>query len=783
MRHPLKSFLSIFAMFACAGNILAENNSISPIPLSDVRITMGQFRHAQNMDKSYLMALNPDRLLAPYLKEAGLEPKAENYTNWENTGLDGHIGGHYLSALSSMYAATGDEEIARRLDYMLSELKRCQDASADGYLSGVPGGRKIWREISEGNIRAGGFSLNGGWVPLYNIHKIYAGLRDAYIHAGRKDAYDMLIALTDWMISLTSDLSDEQVQQMLISEHGGLNEVFADVAAMTGKKKYVDLARRFSHKAILVPLTEKRDDLTGKHANTQIPKVIGFKRIADVAHDSEMDSAAVYFWNNVTDKRTITIGGNSVSEHFHPVDNFERMLTHVEGPETCNTYNMLRLTKMLFESDPRPEYMDYYERALYNHILSSQNPVQGGFVYFTPMRSGHYRVYSQPQTSFWCCVGSGMENHAKYGKMIYSQRGDSLLVNLFIPSKLNWEDTEIEQITQFPYEERTTIRVTPDKDSKQFSLKLRCPGWTEPNKVTLSVNGSPQPFKVDNGYITVNRNWAKGDSVTLTLPMHLQAIGLPDGSPNYSFLYGPIVLASNLGKERMDGMYADDSRGGHIAHGPQLPLQNMPVIIGDRNDILSHIEKEDDRPMTFRLKGVQPESYEDMTLEPFNTLHECRYMVYWNVVTPDEWESRMAKLREEENAKAALKAITADMVVCGEQQPESDHFIEMHSSSAGDDSGTHWRDASGWFSYRLSPSGKKVSKLRVIFRPESGKDARITIGDKEIGLLSAPSTGHPVTVDFPIQPSLSENGSMQVRIAPCSTKKTPHIYELYLLTE
>ena len=593
----------------------------------------------------------------------------------------------------------------------------------------------------------------------------------------------MLIALTDWMANLTSGLSDEQIQQMLASEHGGLNEVFADVAALTGEKKYIDLARRFSHKAILTPLTEKRDDLTGRHANTQIPKVIGFKRIADVAHDATLDSAAVYFWNNVTDKRSISIGGNSVSEHFHPVDNFERMLTHIEGPETCNTYNMLRLTKMLFESNPRPEYMDYYERAMYNHILSTINPVQGGFVYFTPMRSGHYRVYSQPQTSFWCCVGSGMENHARYGEMAYSQEGDSLLVNLFIPSKLNWHGTEIEQSTRFPYEETTTLTITPAKKSKQFTLLLRCPGWTDASKVTLTVNGTSQKFKVDNGYIALNRKWSKGDSVTLTLPMRLQAVALPDGSPNYSFLYGPIVLASNLGKERMDGMYADDSRGGHIAHGPQLPLQDMPVIVGNKENLLSHIEKVADKPLTFRLTGVQPSAYEGMILEPFNTLHECRYMAYWNVVSPDEWESRMARLREEESAKAALKAITADMVVCGEQQPESDHFITMESSATGDDAGIHWRDASGWFSYKLSASGKKPSKLRVIFRPESGKDARVTIGGKEVGILTGASTDNPVTIDLPVATSTSENGTMEIRISPDKAKVTPHIYELYLLTD
>lgn len=315
--------------------------------VSDVRLTSGVFKHAEEMDICYLLALNPDRLLAPYLKEAGLTPKAENYTNWENTGLDGHIGGHYLSALSYMYAATGHAEIKGRLDYLLSELKRCQDAAGDGYLCGVPGGRKIWSEVAAGKIQASGFGLNGGWVPLYNIHKIYAGLRDAWLQAGSETAKEMLIQLTDWMIRLVDGLSDEQLQDMLRSEHGGLNETFADVAAITGDKRYLQLAHRFSHQLVLQPLLHAEDALTGMHANTQIPKVIGFKRIADIEGNASWSEAARYFWDTVVKHRSITIGGNSVREHFHPATDFTSMLTSEQGPETCNTYNMLRLTKML----------------------------------------------------------------------------------------------------------------------------------------------------------------------------------------------------------------------------------------------------------------------------------------------------------------------------------------------------------------------------------------------------------------------------------------------------
>ena len=391
---------------------------VKSIPVNDVRLLDSPFKRAQDADIEYILELDKDRLLAPYLIEAGLQPKAERYTNWENIGLDGHIGGHYLSALSIMYAATGNQECKEKLDYVISELKRCQDQSSDGYVSGVPGGKKIWQEIKEGNIRASAFGLNDRWVPLYNIHKIYAGLRDAYMFTGNEQAKEMLIKLTDWAIELTKDLSDAQMEDMLRSEHGGPNEVFADVYAITGDPKYLTLAERFSQKAIIEPLTRYEDKLTGMHANTQIPKVIGFKRVADLANIDSWNNGSVYFWENVTRKRSVAIGGNSVREHFHGVNDFRPMIESEEGPETCNSYNMLRLTKMFFESDCNERYADYYERTLYNHILSTINTERPGFVDFTPLRPGHYRVYSQPHTSLWCCVGSGLANHARYGEFI-----------------------------------------------------------------------------------------------------------------------------------------------------------------------------------------------------------------------------------------------------------------------------------------------------------------------------------------------------------------------------
>lgn len=780
----LKTLLSTSAFVLASASMHAQLQvKVESFPVSDVRLTASPFKHAEDMDIRYLLGLDPDRLLAPYLKEAGLTPKAENYTNWENTGLDGHIGGHYLSALSYMYAATGNQEIKGRLDYMLSELKRCQDAAADGYLSGVPNGRKIWKEIEEGNIQASGFGLNGGWVPLYNIHKIYAGLRDAYLQTGNETAKEMLVKLTDWMLRLVSRLSDDQLQDMLRSEHGGLNETFADVAAITGDGRYLKLAHRFSHQLVLQPLLQQEDKLTGMHANTQIPKVIGFKRIADVEGNRDWSEAARYFWETVVKHRSITIGGNSVREHFHPADDFSSMLTSEQGPETCNTYNMLRLTKMLYETSADAAYMDFYERALYNHILSTQDPVQGGFVYFTPMRAGHYRVYSQPQTSFWCCVGSGMENHARYGEMIYGHKDNNLYVNLFIPSTLQWGEVKIEQQTAFPDEEGTTLVVSPRKAGKAFAVNFRLPEWAKQEELRLSVNDEPQKVIIKDGYIHLTRSWSQGDKVRLELPMHLRAIALPDETSNYSLLYGPIVLAARMGEQGQDGLFADDSRGGHIANGPRLPLQHMPVIVGDKDDILSHLQKVEDKPLTFRLTGVYPEQYEGMTLEPFFRLHECRYMVYWPVLSSQEWQVRREKLEKEEKERALLDAVTADKVICGEQQPESDHFIRMENSRTGDDEGVHWREATGWFSYRMKANGKAVGKVRIVFRPESRRDAKVWVNGQAAGaLLPGQSSGlSSVEVEIPV--SLRSQKEWEVKIGKGDEKVTPHVYEVRLMAE
>lgn len=686
--------------------------------LSDVKLLESPFFNAQEVDKKYLLEMNPDRLLASFFKEAGLTPKAENYTNWENTGLNGHIGGHYVSALSLMYASTNDIDIKERLDYMINELKRCQDANLDGYIGGVPGGKAIWREVAAGNIRAGKFDLNGKWVPLYNIHKTYAGLRDAWLYTKNEKARDMLVKMSDWTIRLVSQLSDKQIQEMLRSEHGGLNEIFADVAEITGNKKYLTLAHQFSHQSILKPLLQKEDKLNGLHANTQIPKVIGFKRIADVEDNKDWSDAASFFWNTVVTRRTVCIGGNSTNEQFNPSNDFSRMIAQVEGPETCNTYNMLRLSKMLYMTSLDKKYIEYYERALYNHILSSQQPEKGGLVYFTPIRPGHYRVYSQPQTSMWCCVGSGMENHAKYGEMIYAYSGNNLYVNLFIPSQLNWREKGIEivQRNHFPDEAKTTLVINP-KLKTEFALQLRYPDWVKEGTLVVKINGKRQNVAKNKiGYVALNRMWKRGDKVEVELPMHIYAEQLPDHSNYYSFSYGPIVLAAKTGTEDLRGLYADDSRGGHIARGRKIPLQDMPTLVCEKSEIKDCIVPVQGKSLTFCLKNLRPEGkWEKLELIPFFRLHDSRYIIYWQHATKNDLFAIQKATEKQEQERIRLDGITVDEIACGQQQPESDHFVQFDNSSTGYTEGVYWREASGWFSYQLRNKSKNAKYLYVAY--------------------------------------------------------------------
>ena len=757
-------------------------------PLSAVRLTASPFLDAQQTDLRYIMALNPDRLLAPYLREAGLTPKEASYGNWESSGLDGHMGGHYLTALALMFAATGDEEVFKRMNYFVAELKRCQASNGDGYIGGVPGGAAAWHDIAQGKLQADGFSVNGKWVPWYNLHKLYAGLRDAYIYGGNQDARAMLIALCDWTLALTSHLSEEQMQNMLRCEHGGMNEVLADVSQMTGQQKYMDLAIRFSHQAILRPLEDGEDRLTGLHANTQIPKVIGFKRIGDITGRRDWQKAAQFFWQTVHDHRTVAIGGNSVKEHFHDQKDFSPMIEEVEGPETCNTYNMLKLTGLLFQGDPKASYADYYERALYNHILGSQRPQSGGFVYFTPMRPNHYRVYSQPQQGMWCCVGSGLENHAKYGEFIYAHRGDNLYVNLFIPSTLDWRErgVTIRQSNRFPDEASSTITV---KGNKTFTLKIRYPEWVEAGALRIAVNGKPFAASVGaDRYVSVRRQWRDGDKVDLSLPMKTRLEQMPDKSNYYAVLHGPVVLAAktNPFPDEKLNFLADDSRMGHIASGPVSPLQAAPVLVSDSAAFAGRFKPVPGLPLTFVAPGLVQGKEGSTVFVPFFRVHEARYMIYWPYSTAADLAATRAKAAEDEAARLELDARTIDQVAPGEQQPESDHFFKAEGGESGLAKGRHWRHATSWFSYDLTDKKSEAKALRLTYsKGDAGRKFDILINGQRLAAvtLDGKAAQDLYTVDYLIPPALvaAAGGKLVVKFVARDGSVAGGLYGLRLL--
>ena len=778
-------FLAIISILSCSNK---KPETLQSFKLDEVRLLKeGPFYRAQQADLKYMLALDPDRLLAPYLKDAGITPSKNNYGNWESIGLDGHTAGHYLSALSMMYAATGDKELMDRIDYMVDWLDTCQQKNGNGYVGGVPDGHKLWSDIEKGKVNSGSFSLGNRWVPLYNLHKLYAGLRDVYLINGNTKARDILIKLSDWMYNLTKNLTDDQIQDILKTEQGGINEIFVDVYDITGDKKYLELAKRLSHKAILEPLIEHKNELTGLHANTQIPKVIGFERIGEETGDTSWTSAAKYFWNTVINDWTVSIGGNSVREHFNPPNDFSTMIESNQGPETCNTYNMLKLTKLLYLSDPEKKYIDYYERALFNHILSSEDP-KGGFVYFTPMRPEHYRVYSQPQLCFWCCVGSGLENHAKYGVMIYSHTDNDIFVNLFIASTLNWKEKGITltQNTKFPYEESSEFTINVD-EPKEFVLNIRKPSWVKDGEFQLFVNDEKISIKGGTIYVPIKRTWKSGDVVKVKLPMKTSVEYLPDSSNWASIIHGPIVLAAISDSSNLTGLWADGSRMGHVASGPYYPIDTCPVIVTNKKDFSSEVKAIKGKPMTFTIPGLVFPNKKPVVLKPFFDIQEARYIIYWPVTDSMDLIAYKQKLKNQENELLKLEERTVDQVAPGEQQPETDHRFKGMKTESGLNGDKHWRDATGWFSYELNNKNNEGKTLQITYYGlDNGRVFDILLNDVKLVTvdLKGDHGAKFYNVDYAIPDNIlekSKDGLMKIKFVAASGSKAGGIYYIRLL--
>jgi DUF1680 family protein len=687
------------------------------LPLHDVRLTGGPLKHAQDLNARYLLRLEPDRMLAYYRMRAGLRPKAEPYDGWDGGGrnLTGHIAGHYLSAVSLMWAATGDERFRQRADYIVRELQAVQDTHGDGYLSALEGGRRAFGALARGEIRSAAFDLNGEWSPWYTLHKTFAGLRDAYRYTGNRTALEVETRFASWAEGVLSTLGDGQVQQMLNTEFGGMNEVLVDLYADTGDRRWLDLSFKFEHLAFIQPLQRHQDDLARTHGNTQIPKLIGSAdRFAYTGAPGDL-LAAGFFWDRVVQHHSFATGGHGKDEYFGPPD---RLSDRIDGrtAETCNVYNMLKLTRRLFTLRPDAHYADFHERALFNHILASIDPQDGRTCYMVPVGRGVQHEYQDMQRSFTCCVGSGMESHALHGDGIYYESGDRLWVNLYVPSTADWTGAGVRLAVETGFPEAETARlVLSVREPRAFTLALRRPYWAGED-FAVKVNGQPfasisEPERSDaaprqrrqydwpdraSSYVDITRTWQTGDTVEVTIPKSLRLEPLPDNPARTAILWGPLVLAGDLGPER--------ARQG--VEGEAIETQvATPVFVTDEDEVSSWVERVEDVPARFRTAGVgrEPGAADrphDVDLVPFYRLHRRTYATYWDVFASDEWARQRAAHAAEAERQRLLEAATVAYLEPGEVSFErAFNYRGAADAVAARLDGRPGRRGRTWFSY------------------------------------------------------------------------------------
>jgi DUF1680 family protein len=622
-----------FAILATADTpAMKSPRAAEQFPLTDVRLLDGPFRDAMLRDQKYLLSLDPDRFLFNFRKNVGLESSTRPYGGWEAPDCEqrGAMLGHYLTACSQMYASTGDAEFKRRVDHIIAGLAECQSNSVNagfhaGFLSAFP--ESFIDRVEK---------RQPVWAPWYALHKIMAGLLAANQLCANEQALMVLTNMANWVKFRVDRLTPEQMQKSLDEEHGGMNEVLANLSALSGNTNYLALAEKFCHRAVLDPLARGEDRLDRLHANTQIPKTIGAARIYELIGDPHFAAIAENFWNNVALHRSFVFGGNSENEHFFPTNSYVQNLT-ARTAETCNTYNMLKLTTHLFAWRQDAGRMDFYERALFNDILGSQDPDTGMMTYFMSLKPGGFKTFSTPEDAFWCCVGTGMENHARYGEAIYYHGDSSLFVNLFIASELSWPEKNLtlRQETKFPDAGTTSLKFQCQQPA-QLALKIRWPAWAD--QISVRVNGKKQKISGQpSSYVTVDRKWRNGDRVDVELPMKLRTEPLSGTTNIVALLDGPIVLAGDLGT---NGMPAN-TRSSDASRFVRTPAPPVPVLVANNLKSLLHEVHPTRQPLVFRTSGLGETN--DVTLIPFYQANHERYNVYWTVLNKAEWKAKSAK--------------------------------------------------------------------------------------------------------------------------------------------
>jgi DUF1680 family protein len=582
-----------------------------PFPMKDVRLGPGAFRDAADANRRYLKSLPPDRLLHTFRLTAGLPSTAEPLGDWEKPDceLRGHFaGGHYLSACALAYASSGDEELKRKGDLMVCELAKCQQKN--GYLSAFP--PELFNRLRDGvNV----------WAPFYTLHKIMAGHLDMFTLAGNSQALETVQKMARWVEDWATPLSAQQMQRVLGVEYGGMGDVLCNLYAVTGKRDYLQLAQRFEKKWFLDPLAAHRDELKGLHANTHIPQVIAAARYYELTGDKRHRNIADYFWDEVTSQRCYCTGGTSNFENWKNDAGVLSTELSCDTTEDCCAYNMMKLTRHLFGWRAEARYMDYYERVLFNHRMGTIDPETGTTVYYLPLGHGYSKIFAKPFDSFWCCNGTGAEEFAKLTNTIYFHDDNSIYINLFIESEVNWPEKGIRlrQQTAFPEEEGTTLIVSA-ASPVSVDISVRIPYWCRGGSV--KINGRSLPAVASpSSYLVLRGPWKNGDRIELSLPMHLHAAPMPDKENLQAAMYGPLVLAAKLEDLPRTSWYRyfrDDEKREAAA-----PLK----FTGKLDDPASWLEPGPGK-LTFRPVGQKGAP----TLVPLSRILHERYSAYHEVM-------------------------------------------------------------------------------------------------------------------------------------------------------
>ena len=780
-RRELMMGAGVAAALAVSSKGLAVTNapglpkSAKPLPLSAVRLRPSDYATAVEVNRVYLLGLSADRFLHNFRLYAGLEPKAPIYGGWESDTIAGHTLGHYMSALVLMHEQTGDAECRTRADYIVDELAVCQAKRGNGYIGAMQRKRKdgtvvdaieIFPEIMHGDIRSGGFDLNGAWSPLYTVHKLFAGLLDIHASWGNPKALAVAVAFAGYFETVFAALDDAQLQDMLGCEYGGVNESFAELYARTGDRKWLALGMRIYDRKMLDPMAAQRDELANHHANTQVPKLIGLARIYELTGKAEPGTAASFFWQAVTQHHSYVIGGNADREYFSAPDTIADHITE-QTCEHCNTYNMLKLTDHLFGWQPDGALVDYYERAHLNHVMAAQDPKTAGFTYMTPLMTGATRGYSKPgEDAFWCCVGTGMESHAKHGASIFWEGEGMLLVNLYIPSEARWakHDAKLVLDTHYPFEPDSRLTLAQLGRPGRFPIALRVPGWAN-GRATVTVNGKPALTRSAGGYVIVERSWKAGDVLAIRLPLELRtetAAGSPD---TIAVLRGPMVMAADLGGRDDTWDSAD------------------PAMVGDNP--LGGFTATDAAAATYASRGVIRPA--DLTFVPFYRQYDRRSAVYFKHFSEAAWKTEEAAYVAEQAHLRDIAARSVDVVHLGEMQPEHDHGLTSETSYPVSYRGRNGRDArtGGFFAFTMKTRPGPLILSATYWGGERHSEFDILVDGVKVATqqLGEDHPGKFFDVEYPLPIALTQGKArITVKVVPHEKVSAGPVFGMVLFT-